>query len=92
VTVIAQPVPVAALEELATALDSRECAMILVTGPEQRPCLTVAHRLTRTAQDIYADHSTYWWPWGQPIAATSDPMAAAYRIMAFLRAGPGARV
>jgi hypothetical protein len=91
VTVIAQPELVVALEELAAALDARECAMILVTRPGQRPCLTVAHRFTHMAEDIYADHSAYWWPWEQPIAATSDPMAAAQRIMAALRADPGAR-
>jgi hypothetical protein len=91
VTAIAQPELVVALEELAEALDARECAMILVTGPGHRPCLAVAHRFTHTAEDIYADHSTYWWPWEQQIAATSDPMAAAHRIMALLRVDPGAR-
>lgn len=87
----AQPEFVAALEELATALDTHEFAMILVTGPEQGPCLTVAHRFTCAAEDIYADHSAYWWPWAQPIAATSDPLAAAHQVMAWLRAEPGAR-
>jgi hypothetical protein len=91
VTAIAQPESVAALEELATALDPREFAMILVTGPEQRPCLTVAHRFTCAAEDIYTDRSAYWWPWVQPIAAISDPLAAAHHIMALLRADPGAR-
>jgi hypothetical protein len=92
VTVIAQPELVVALEELAAALDARECAMILVTGPGQRPCLTVAHRFTHRAEDIYAGHSTYWWPWDQPIAAISDPLAAADSIMALLRADPEARM
>ena len=82
---------VAALEELATALDPREFAAILVTGREQRPCLTVTHRITRVTEDIYADRSTYWWSWAQPITVTSDPLAAAHRVTAFLRADPGAR-
>ena len=89
-TTVAQP-ELVALEELAAALDVREFAMVLVTGPEQRPCLTVTHRFTCAAEDIYADHSVYWWPWTQPIAATSDPLAAAHRIKALLRADPGAR-
>jgi hypothetical protein len=90
VTTVAPP-ELVALEELATALDAGEFAMILVTGPERRPCLTVAHRLTCAAEDIYADRSAYWWAWVQRIAATSDPLAAAHRITVLLRADPGAR-
>lgn len=81
---------VAALENLAAALDPREFTAVLITGPERRPCLTVAHPLTYTTENIYADRSASWWPWVQPIAATSDPLTAAHRITAMLGAAPGA--
>jgi hypothetical protein len=80
-----------ALESLAAALNPREFAAILVTGAERRPCLTVTNRHTLIAQDIRADGSAFWWPWAEPIAATSDPLAAAYRITDVLGTTRGAR-
>lgn len=72
--------PQAALESLAMALDPREFAAILVIGAGCRACLTVANRRTSAAENIYAGRSAFWWPWSEPIAATSDPLAAARRI------------
>jgi hypothetical protein len=83
--------PQAALESLATALNPREFAAILVAEAGCRPCLTVASRRTSAAENIYADRSVYWWSWVEPIAATSDPLAAAYRVTAVLGAVSGAR-
>jgi hypothetical protein len=80
-----------ALESLATALNPREFAAILVTGAGRRPCLTVTNRHTLIAQDICADGSAFWWPWAEPIAGISDPLAAAYRITDVLGTARGAR-
>jgi hypothetical protein len=81
----------AALESLATALDPREFAAILVTGAGHRPALTVANRQTSAVEVVFADRSAFWWPWAEPIAATSDPLAAARRITAVLGADPRTR-
>ena len=83
--------PQAALESLATALNPCEFAAILVIGAGCRPCLTVANRHTFAAENIYADRSAFWWSWAEPIAAASDPLAAAHRITGFLGAVPGGR-
>ena len=83
--------PEEALENLAAALDPREFAATLVTGTGHAPCLTVANRQTLVAENIYADRSAFWWSWAEPIAAASDPLAAAHRITGFLGAVPGGR-
>jgi hypothetical protein len=80
-----------ALENLATALDPREFAVILVTGVGRAPCLTVANRHTLVAEDIYAGDRTYWWPWLQPIAPTDDPLAAAHWVTFVLGVVRGAQ-
>src|SRR5262249_27821216 len=78
-----------ALENLATSLDSREFAVILVTGAGHPPCLTVANRRTLVSEGIYAGDWAYWWRrWAQPLAATYDPLAAAHRVTAMLGANP----
>jgi hypothetical protein len=81
--------PQAALESLATALNPREFAAILVIRAGCRPCLTVATRRTSAAENICADRSAFWWPWAEPIATTSDPLTAAVRITDVLGAVPG---
>jgi hypothetical protein len=83
--------PGTALENLATALDPREFAVILVTGTGRPPCLTVANRRTLVAEEIYAGDWAYWWPWLQPIAPTDDPLAAAYWVTFVLGAVRGAQ-
>jgi hypothetical protein len=81
---------VAALVRLDTALDSREFATTLVTGDGRRPCLTVASRTTPAAEHVYADGARFWWAWGHPIGTVEDPLTAAHRVTALLRAIPGA--
>jgi hypothetical protein len=83
--------PEVALENRAAALDPREFAAILVTGTGHAPCLTVANRHTLAAENLYADNCAYWWQWVQPIAATTDPSAAADQVTAVLGAISGAR-
>ena len=76
----APPAPgTAALERLATALDSREFATSLVAGDGRRPCLTVASRHTGAAEDIYADRARFWWGWAYPMCR---PCWAAVREIA----------
>jgi hypothetical protein len=76
------------LESLATALNPGEFAAILVIRAGCRPCLTVANRRTSAAENIYADRSVFWWPWAEPIAASTDPLTAADRITDVLGAVP----
>jgi hypothetical protein len=91
VTGAAHPGSPRVLEHLADALDRDEFATVMVTTPGRRPCLMVARRATLAAEHIYADDSGwFWWSWAERIAATSDPIAAAYQITAALRGGlPG---
>jgi len=81
---------VAALVRLDTALDAREFATTLVIGDGCRPCLTVASRWTTAAEHLFADGERFWWAWGQPVCTVEDPLTAAYRVTAMLRATPGA--
>jgi hypothetical protein len=75
----------AALEQLATALGPGFITT-LVTGSGRRPRLSVISRDTRAGEDVYADESgSFWWPWAERIAATSDPLAAAHQVTAALR-------
>jgi len=77
----------AALERLAAALGPGFITT-LVTGTGRRPHLSVISRDTRAAEDVYADENgSFWWPWAERIAATSDPLTAAHRITAALRGG-----
>lgn len=80
--------PRAALESLATALDPREFVTVLVAGDGCRPCLTVVNRRTFAAENIHVDRLTFWWQWAEPIAAMSDPLAAAHRITNVLGVAP----
>jgi hypothetical protein len=91
VTVCGQDGAQTALENLATALDPREFAVILVTGTSHPPCLTVANRHTLVAEDIHAGDWAYWWPWLQPIAPTDDPLTAAYWVTFVLGTVRGAQ-
>jgi hypothetical protein len=75
----------AALERLAVALGPGFITT-LVTSTGRRPRLSVVSRDTRAGEDVYADEDGwFWWPWAERIAATSDPLAAAYQVTAALR-------
>jgi hypothetical protein len=75
----------AALEHLTTALGP-SFVTTLVTGTGRKPHLSVISRDTYAAEDVYADEAgCYWWPWAERIAATEDPLAAAYQVSAALR-------
>jgi len=78
----------AALEHLAAALDPRDFATTLTTGPGQRPRLTVTSRHAQFGDDIYADHQSYWWSFAERIAPVDDPPAAARTVASVLRATP----
>ena len=80
--------PQAALERLAAALDTRDFATTLTTGPGHRPSLTVTSRHADFGDDIYADHQWYWWSFAERIAAIDDPLTAARKITSVLRALP----
>jgi hypothetical protein len=74
----------AALERLATALGPGFITT-LVTGVGRRAYLSVTCRHTRAGEDVHAEGGWFWWPWAERIAATSDPLAAAYQVTAALR-------
>jgi hypothetical protein len=80
--------PQTALERLAAALDPGEFATALVTGTSGRLYLTVTSRRAGMELTIYADRSWYWREWAEPIAATVDPVTAAHKVAAALRAVP----
>jgi hypothetical protein len=82
--------PAAALERLATALGSGEFATTLTTGPGRAPRLTVASRLTRLTEDIYAD-TCYRWSWADPICPVDDSRTAANMIALVLCPSPAVR-
>jgi SAM-dependent methyltransferase len=74
----------AALEHLAAALGPGFITT-LVTGAGHQPRLSVVSRDGCAAQDVYADDSGwFWWPWAERIAATTDPLTAAYQVTAAL--------
>jgi hypothetical protein len=75
----------AALEQLAAALGPGFITT-LVTGAGHQPRLSVVSRDGCAAQDVYADEAGawFWWPWAGRIAATSDPLTAAYQVSAAL--------
>ena len=81
----------AALECLATVLDSREHVTALITGGDRPPRLAVISRHTRIWEDIYAAHNWFWWSWAERIAPLTEPPAAAAAITRHLRAAPEAR-
>lgn len=78
----------AALEALAAALDPGDHTAELVTGDGPCPYLLVASRHAQLNETICADDDCYWWPWGQPIAAVTNPQAAAAKISYVLAATP----
>ncbi len=80
--------PQIALESLAVALDPGEFITALVTGTGRRACLTVTSRRAGADESIYADRSSYWWGWGERIAAADDPLTAAHKVATLLRAAP----
>jgi hypothetical protein len=80
-------VPQAALETLAAALDPRDYATTLTTGPG-RTCLSVTSRHAAIGDDIWADHRAYYYSWGEWIAPISAPATAARMISTVLRAVP----
>jgi hypothetical protein len=57
--------------------------------------LSVISRDTRAGEEVYADEGgSFWWPWAERIAATSDPLAVARHVTAALRGSisvPGQR-
>jgi hypothetical protein len=78
----------AALEALAAALDPRNYITTLTSGYGRAPRLTVTSRHAQIGDDIYADSSSYWWSWAEPIATVDDPMAAARAVASVLRTAP----
>jgi hypothetical protein len=78
----------AALERLAAALDPRDHSTTLTAGPGHRPFLTIASRHADLAEDVYADHRSFWWSWAEPICAVDDPLTAAKKVTSMLRAAP----
>ncbi len=80
--------PRAALEALGAELDHHDFTTTLTTG-HGPPRLTVTSRHAQLGEDIYADDRSYWWPWGQPIAALGNPQAAADKVSHVLAARPG---
>jgi hypothetical protein len=79
----------AALEALADALGPA-FSTTLVHRDGRRPRLTVVDRHTQAATEVCADeHGRYLWPWAEPAAVTSDPLAAARAITRVLRPAPG---
>jgi hypothetical protein len=88
---IAQPParpPIAALNQLAAALDRDHYTAEVVTDDGPVPYLLVASRHAQLSEAVYADHQFYRWPWGQPVAAVGNPRAAASKVAAVLAATP----
>jgi hypothetical protein len=81
------PTSRAALVALAAALDPREFATALTTGPG-RVSLSVTNRHAQIGDVIWADHRAFYWSWGEWIAPVSDPATAARMISVVLRAVP----
>jgi hypothetical protein len=75
----------AALKALDAELDQGVYATTLYSG--QTPCLHVANRHAQLAEDVYAGAESYFWSWGQPIAAVGNPAAAAEKVRYVLAAG-----
>jgi hypothetical protein len=63
---------VQALDRLAAALDPREFATTLTTGPGHGPRLSVTNRHAQIGDDIWADNRAFYWSWGEWIAPISD--------------------
>jgi hypothetical protein len=82
------PAPRAALVALAAALDPRDFATSLTAPAGQRPRLSVTNRRAAIGDDICADHRAFYWSWGEWLAPTSDPAAAARMITSVLSATP----
>jgi len=82
------PAVTAALERLDAALDPRDYATTLTTGPGHGPRLSVTNRHAQIGDDIWADHRAYYYSWGEWIAPVSDPATAARMISMVLRALP----
>lgn len=76
----------AALKDLDAELDRRDYATTLYCG--EVPRLAIVNRHAQLAEDVYADGESYFWPWGQPIAAIGNPKAAADKI-SYVLAAPG---
>jgi hypothetical protein len=79
----------AALEALAAVLDPRDFAITYTGGDDQSPQrLTVSSRYAQLAEVIYADAQSYWWSWGERMAAVGNPKAAAEKISRVLHVTP----
>jgi hypothetical protein len=78
----------AALEQLAAALSPLDFAAILVTGDSRVPHLHVTSRHAQLGDDIYAQNGSFWWSWAERIGPLDDPLAAARKVAAVLRAAP----
>jgi hypothetical protein len=88
VTTTAARDPQTALETLAAALDPGEFVTALVTGTSRRPCLTVTSRHAGAEQNVYAGQSSYWSGSAEAIGPVGDPLTAAHKLAAALRAAP----
>jgi hypothetical protein len=76
----------AALQALQAILDNPDHTADLVTGDDGSPLLSVRNRHAQIGEFIYASDQSFFWPWGQPIAAIGNPQAAASKISDVLRA------
>ena len=77
----------AALDRLAAALDPRDYATTLTSGPGHT-CLAVTSRHAAIGDDIWAGHRAFYYSWGEWIAPVSDPATAARMISTVLRPLP----
>jgi hypothetical protein len=75
---------------LGREVQHREGAFQAGEGPGRAPRLTVAGRLTRLSEDIYAD-TCYRWSWADPICPVNDPRSAAHMIALVLCPSPAVR-
>lgn len=81
--------PAGDLTELATALNSGDCTVILLPWGSM-PHLRVTSRDTGRTGDVYCDGRHFWWgPYGQPIAAAGEVAFTAQAVRLVLAAGTG---
>lgn len=75
------------LTSLAAELSNRGYRAILRTPASAQPCLHVVNpRATALSELVYAQGGNYLYSWGQPIAASDQPAAAAAILARVLRA------
>jgi hypothetical protein len=80
--------PNAALEALDAELDRDDYDTQMGGSDGDLACMTVASRHAGLSEEVYCDGRSYFWKWGQTIAAVDNPKAAAAKVSYFLSAGP----